>query len=283
MKAQNIHARHKHEFMIISIAAFALAIINFSQAHIHATNGGHIPDYLRLIPHILVTHSLMPLLSLLIFMISEKWRLTRKHILHHIVVSILLSVCITFLVAIIDFLFLYWNRWNWLSDVIAFHFTHYFNFIILIYWAILLLAGWFDRKKEFNVRETSQEPVATVSSNNHEEKVYMERISVKHKDSTLFILVDEITWIQAADNYVKIFVDKTFFMERMTLKEINKLLNPSFFRQVHRSAIISISRIQSVQHLPTGSKVVKMQGGHSVSVTKKYRDEIRDLFTKSRS
>lgn len=278
MTLQEIFKRYKKEFVIVSMAAFTLAVINLIQASIRAASNGVSPDLLRLIPHILISHSLMPLLAFFIFRMKDKWRVTRKNIHIHILISLLASVIITLAVSTIDFLFLYWNKWEWLTDVIAFHFIHYFNFIVIVYWAILLLADWSHRSREKRLETVQSETEKAPEVAGSVKVEFPDRIPVKHKDETTFIKVEEITWLQAADNYVKIYVNGHYYMERITLKEVTALLDPKLFKQVHRSAVVNVNHIQSIRQQSSGVKIISVTGGHQVSLTKKYREEIKDLI-----
>jgi len=85
----------------------------------------------------------------------------------------------------------------------------------------------------------------------------MEKIIVKHGKNIVFLNSEEIGWIEAARNYVRVNCGDRDFCLRQSLGEIEKKLDSIQFVRVNRSTIINISRIKEVQtRLPKKTVVV---------------------------
>lgn len=74
-----------------------------------------------------------------------------------------------------------------------------------------------------------------------------EAIFIKSDKKSYRINLDEILFIEADGDYVKIITSEKSFTTYMNLKDIEKLLPQKLFPRVHRSFIVSITKIDSVE------------------------------------
>ncbi len=85
------------------------------------------------------------------------------------------------------------------------------------------------------------------------------------------ILFSEIVYIESQREYIKIVTTKREYISKMGTHEIEELLPAHLFKRVHRSFIVSISKIESY----TAEEVEV--NGISVPVGRGYRDVIEKL------
>jgi two-component system, LytTR family, response regulator len=100
------------------------------------------------------------------------------------------------------------------------------------------------------------------------------RILVKGEGRMSFVRADEIDWIQAADNYVRIHAGRETHLVRETLSNLEGRLDPKRFARVHRSAIVNVDRIQELRSLFHGDGELRLKSGAVVSVGRTYRDRL---------
>ena len=74
-----------------------------------------------------------------------------------------------------------------------------------------------------------------------------ERLVVKAGGRLFFLRTDEIDWIEAAGNYVRLHVGNTSHLLRETMNAIEGRLDPEKFFRIHRSRIVNMERIQELQ------------------------------------
>ncbi len=84
--------------------------------------------------------------------------------------------------------------------------------------------------------------------------------------------LDEVSWFEAADNYVRIHTPKTVHLMRGTLAVLERRIDPAAFIRIHRSAIVRIEFIQEVESLFHGDYRVVLKTGQRLPVGRKYRD-----------
>ena len=109
------------------------------------------------------------------------------------------------------------------------------------------------------------------------ERGFRSRFVVRRGNTHHFVHVDEIDWIDAADNYLQLHAAKRIHLWRGTMKQAEDELDPARFMRVHRSAIVAAERIQSVTSLD-GSIVLSLRDGQTLRVSRQYADRIRALL-----
>ena len=85
------------------------------------------------------------------------------------------------------------------------------------------------------------------------------------------ILFAEIVYIESQLEYIKIVTTKKEYVSKMSTHEIENLLPTNLFKRVHRSFIISISKIESYT-----AEMVEVNGV-SIPIGRGYRDIIEHL------
>lgn len=110
------------------------------------------------------------------------------------------------------------------------------------------------------------------------ERKYLERLVVKTVGRVYFIRVDEIDWVEAAGNYLKLHVGRETHMIRETMNSIETKLDPDKFLRIHRSTIVNIDRIKELHPMFSGDYSVILKNGGELSLSRNYRDRFLELF-----
>ena len=85
------------------------------------------------------------------------------------------------------------------------------------------------------------------------------------------ILFSEIVYIESQRGYIKIITTKKEYISKMSTHEIEVLLPANLFKRIHRSFIISISKIESYT-----AEIVEVNGV-SIPIGRDYRGIIENL------
>jgi two-component system, LytTR family, response regulator len=110
---------------------------------------------------------------------------------------------------------------------------------------------------------------------------FTERLVIKSGGRIFFLNVQEIDWIEAADNYVRLHVGRDSHLLRETMNHLEKRLDPDRFLRVHRSRIINIRQIKELQPLFRGEYDIMLQDGTRLESGRGYRDKLQKLFSGS--
>ncbi len=104
-----------------------------------------------------------------------------------------------------------------------------------------------------------------------------DRVVVKTDKRMVLVPVDEIEWVEAADNYVVLHTAKEHHMQRETLAAMAERLPPEKFVRISRSAIVNVGRVKELQPLFHGEYAVMLKNGTRLTLTRTYRESLARL------
>ena len=105
-----------------------------------------------------------------------------------------------------------------------------------------------------------------------------DRLSIKVDGSILFVRVDEIDWLEADDNHVKLHLGQRTHQVRGTLASFEQRLPPGKFLRIHRSTMVNVRRIAEVQPWFAGDYVFILAGGARLTSGRSYRHTVREFM-----
>jgi two-component system LytT family response regulator len=108
-----------------------------------------------------------------------------------------------------------------------------------------------------------------------------DRLVVKSGGRLFFLRTDEIDWIEASGNYVRLHVGPTSHLLRETMNAIESRLDPEKFFRIHRSRIVNMERIQEMQPWLNGEYAVLLRTGTRLTLSRGYREKLQDRLARS--
>jgi two-component system LytT family response regulator len=106
----------------------------------------------------------------------------------------------------------------------------------------------------------------------------LQRLSVRKDEHVVVVPVEEIGWIQAEGNYVRIHTPKTSYLHREALSHLEAELDPRSFLRIHRSAVVNIDRIREIHPLFSGDCEVRLEDGTRLTLSRRYRERARAVL-----
>lgn len=107
-----------------------------------------------------------------------------------------------------------------------------------------------------------------------------DRMAIRTNGHVLFIRTASIDWIEAADNYVCLHCGSETHIVRETLSALGGRLDSNRFIRIHRSTIVNADRITRMQPWFRGDYRVLLQDGTQLTLSRSYRERLRDLLLK---
>jgi two-component system LytT family response regulator len=108
-----------------------------------------------------------------------------------------------------------------------------------------------------------------------------DRIMIKTSGRLVFLNVNDIDWIEAAANYVKLHVDGTSYLMREGIGRLACRLDPDRFARIHRCTIVNVARIKELHPCDSGEYIAVLRNGKELSCSRGYRSQIQRLMGKS--
>jgi two-component system LytT family response regulator len=104
------------------------------------------------------------------------------------------------------------------------------------------------------------------------------RFVVRDGGKISFVKVQDVDWIDAAGNYVRLHAGGREYLVRDTMKAVEARLDPATFVRVHRSAIVNIDRVNALEPYFHGEYVVIMRDGSKLTSSRSHSDRLRALL-----
>jgi two-component system LytT family response regulator len=102
-----------------------------------------------------------------------------------------------------------------------------------------------------------------------------ERLVVKTGGRILFVEADEIDWIEASANYVRLHAGKQDYLVREGISRISERLDAERFVRVHRSIIVNVERVKELQPCNSGEYIVVLKNGRELACSRGYSAGLR--------
>lgn len=101
----------------------------------------------------------------------------------------------------------------------------------------------------------------------------LQRLSVHVGEHIRVVSVDDIDWIGAEGNYVRIHANGTAYLERETLRHLQELLDPARFLRIHRGVVVNVERIHEIHPLFNGNAEVVLRDGTRLNLSRRFRTQ----------
>ncbi|KAA8918134.1 LytTR family transcriptional regulator [Xanthomonas sontii] len=102
-----------------------------------------------------------------------------------------------------------------------------------------------------------------------------ERFLVRKLGRDFLVAAADIEWLQAAGNYVNLRVRGHDYPLRSTMAAIEARLDPARFVRIHRSYIVNLASVVSIEPLEAGEARVHLRDGSQVPCSRRYRAGLR--------
>ena len=107
------------------------------------------------------------------------------------------------------------------------------------------------------------------------------RLVIKANGRVVFLDLDNIEWVEAAANYVRLNVGKESYLFRETISRISERLDANHFVRIHRSTIVNVRKIKELIPVNSGEYVVVLKSGRELSCSRGYRAALQGIVEKS--
>lgn len=103
-----------------------------------------------------------------------------------------------------------------------------------------------------------------------------ERILVKKLGREFLVKINDIERIEASGNYVNLHIAKRVYPLRETLTKMEKRLDNTKFKRIHRSHMINLDQVEEIRPFESGDAQVLLNNGSTVPMSRTYRNQFID-------
>ncbi len=102
-----------------------------------------------------------------------------------------------------------------------------------------------------------------------------ERFLVRKLGREFLVAASDIEWLQAAGNYVNLRVRGHDYPLRSTIAGIEAKLDPGRFARIHRSYLVNLDQIVSIEPLETGDARIHLKDATVLPCSRRHRADLR--------
>ena len=99
---------------------------------------------------------------------------------------------------------------------------------------------------------------------------HLRRIAWRDRGRVAFVAVDEVDWIGAEDDYVRIHARGASPLVRARIGELARQLDPERFVRIHRSTLVNIDRVRELRPAFHGDYTAVLHDGTELRVSRTY-------------
>ena len=116
--------------------------------------------------------------------------------------------------------------------------------------------------------KTRINPISNLSEIENKQPDEHLRIVIKDGSEIKIIPTSEIHYIEAYDDYVKIYTKERYHLKKKTMNYFEKALKPSQFIRVHRSFIININELTKIEAFEKNSYVAILRSSKRIPISR---------------
>ena len=105
-----------------------------------------------------------------------------------------------------------------------------------------------------------------------------DRLVVRTGGRVVFLRTEDIDWVEASGNYVRLHVGSDAHLLRESMKNMERRLDPSTFVRIHRSAIVNVDRIRELEPWFHGEYIVILRDGTRLTSSRVFSDRLNALI-----
>lgn len=106
----------------------------------------------------------------------------------------------------------------------------------------------------------------------------LDRILIRDRTQVHVIPVDKMEYVEAQDDYISIVSDAKSYLKTQSLSELEAQLDPKKFVRVHRSYLINIELLKSIERSTKDSHVAIMRSGKQIPISRTGYERIRQIM-----
>jgi len=133
---------------------------------------------------------------------------------------------------------------------------------------------WFEQRNKADQKTTTQ-TLLTEEIRQPEER---NRIVVREGSNIRIVPVHEVQYLEAYDDYVKIYTQKEMFLKKKTMSFYENSLDASQFVRVHRSYIINLQQLTKIEPMEKETYLALLKSGVKVPLSKSGYGKLKSVL-----
>lgn len=163
------------------------------------------------------------------------------------------------------------KTFGWLPH---FHFRHWWPVFMILLGLFIGIQKWMIQKQGSSTQHNQLESL-------FQDKIiegYQHRIVVKDNGMIRIIQAQDMHYVEACDDYIKIFTKDGYHLKKSTLTKLEQTFDPIQFIRVHRSYFIPVAQLLSIEPYEKDGHLALLQCGAKVPVSKSGFSKLKQVL-----
>ena len=137
----------------------------------------------------------------------------------------------------------------------------------------LAIQKWNEKKNT-----SSEKSIQSLLENTTKQPDEKNRIVVKNGSDIRIVPMADVMYIEAYDDYVKIFTKDTYYLKKKTMNYYEQVLDSSHFFRTHRSFIINLQELTKIEPLEKNTYVVLLKNGKRIPLSRTGYSKLKETL-----
>jgi two-component system LytT family response regulator len=137
----------------------------------------------------------------------------------------------------------------------------------------LAIQKWNEKKNT-----SSEKNIQSLLENTTKQPDERNRIVVKNGSDIRIVPMADVMYIEAYDDYVKIFTKDTYYLKKKTMNYYEDVLDKSHFFRTHRSFIINLQELTKIEPLEKNTYVVLLKNGKKIPLSRTGYSKLKETL-----
>lgn len=138
------------------------------------------------------------------------------------------------------------------------------------------LQKWMQQREQNKTEIAQNNTQALMSETRSPEE--SSRVVVKNGSNIRIIPAQDIMYIEAYDDYVKIFTKDTYHLKKKTMSHFEEVLDKTDFLRVHRSYILNLQQITKIEASEKGSHIALLKSGVKIPLSRMGYGKLKEVL-----
>jgi len=121
-------------------------------------------------------------------------------------------------------------------------------------------------EKQLSMSERQQ--VNRLLEHHKQDQIPLERILIRDRNLIHILQVEEISHIEAQDDYVALYSGERSYLKKETLSGLEKRLDGRRFVRIHRSYLLNIDYLSKIEPYAKDSKIAALKNGKTLPISR---------------
>lgn len=132
--------------------------------------------------------------------------------------------------------------------------------------------------KKWKEKKSTEKEIDALIENTNKQPEEKNRIVVRNGGEIEIVAANDIIYIEAYDDYVKLFTKDSYHLKKKTMNYYEQTLDNSIFFRSHRSFIINLQQLSRIEQMEKNSYVAILKNGKKIPLSRSGYSRIKELL-----